>query len=36
MNIKSLNRKLNKKFAGRVTARLSDGCIRKNAYAGNR
>ena len=27
MNIKSLNRKLNKKFAGRVTARLSDGCI---------
>ena len=27
MNIKSLNRKLNKKFAGRDTARLSDGCI---------
>ena len=27
MNIKSLNRKLNKKFAGRVTARLGDGCI---------
>ena len=27
MNIKSLNRKLNKKFVGRVTARLSDGCI---------
>lgn len=27
MNNKSLNRKLNKKFAGRVTARLSDGCI---------